>query len=275
MAPAIGVAAAIAYGDPKKPKLAIALAAAHGVFEWVGVHFEWVFIVDAGNIYHREGLYGIYVVMFILSVIYCFVSIIRGGKAYQIGIDCVLVLTLLLLAVGIGIQFVFSGIRIDYLCISMGNMLFYIRHYKLMLQVDAVTRLLNRRCYDVNITDIGSRAVTLFFDIDKFKQVNDTYGHSAGDACLRKVAQQLRSVYGKYGLCYRIGGDEFCVILQDNIEKAEEMNRRFSAAIERLRQEDGTMPGVSVGYAYFDTASTHIQDVVEEADAMLYRNKNS
>ena len=63
--------------------------------------------MDAGNIYHREGLYGIYVVVFILSVIYCFVSIIRGGKAYQIGIDCVLVLTLLLLAVGIGIQFIF------------------------------------------------------------------------------------------------------------------------------------------------------------------------
>lgn len=274
VAPATGVAAAIAYGDPKKPKLAMALVLAHAVFEWIGVHFEWVFSVDAGNVYHREGLYGVYVVMFILSVAYCFISIIRGGKAYQIGIDGVLVLTLLMLAVGIGMQFVFSGIRIDYLCISMGNMLFYIRHYKIMLQVDAVTGLLNRRCYDVNITDIGSRAVVLLFDIDKFKQVNDTYGHSTGDACLRKVAQQLFSIYGKCGLCYRVGGDEFCVILQENIEQTEEMNRRFAAAIEQLREEDGSMPGVSVGYAYYDEATAHIQNVVGEADAMLYHNKN-
>ena len=52
------------------------------------------------------------------------------------------------------------------------------------------------------------------------------------------------------------------------------MNRRFAAAIEQLREEDGSMPGVSVGYAYYDEATAHIQDVVGEADAMLYHNKN-
>ena len=179
-----------------------------------------------------------------------------------------------MLMVGIGIQFVYSSIRIDYLCIAVGNMLFYIRYYKIMLQVDAVTRLLNRRCYDVSIADLGSRAVVLFFDVDKFKQVNDTYGHSAGDVCLRTVAQQLRNVYGKYGLCYRIGGDEFCVILQNGIEKAEELNRQFADAIKTVQKEDAKMPGVSMGYAYYDNSVSHIRDVIEEADAMLYRNKN-
>ena len=86
--------------------------------------------------------------MFVLSVGYCSVSLIRDGMKYQIGVDLLLILTLLFLAVGIGIQFVFSGIRIDFLCISIANMLFYIRYYKRYykntLQVDAVTRLLNR-----------------------------------------------------------------------------------------------------------------------------------
>lgn len=179
-----------------------------------------------------------------------------------------------MLTVGIGILFVFPGTRIAYLCIAVGNMLFYIRYYKIMLQVDAVTRLLNRRCYDVNITDMGSRAVILFFDIDKFKQINDTYGHSVGDICLRNVAQELWNVYGKHGLCYRIGGDEFCVILHDGVEKAEELNRDFASAIESVRKKDPRMPGVSTGYAYYDAAVSHVQNVIEEADAMLYRNKN-
>lgn len=212
--------------------------------------------------------------MFVLSVGYCSASLIRDGMKYQIGVDLVLILTLLFLAVGIGIQFVFSGIRIDFLCISIANMLFYIRYYKNTLQVDAVTRLLNRRCYDVDITDIGSRAVIAFFDVDKFKQVNDTFGHSRGDVCLRTVAQLLRGAYGKNGVCYRIVGDEFCVIVQNHLEKMEEMNRSFFGELENLQREDATMPGGSMGFALYDAASSRIQNVIEEADAMLYRNKN-
>lgn len=274
-APMIGVSAAIAYGDARRPKIAIALTVVHALFECAAMHFGWVFSIDSQNVYHREGLYLIYVIAFLLSVFYSFTSIIRSGEEYQIGADRVLILTLFMLMVGIGIQFVYSSIRIDYMCIAIGNMLFFIRYYKIILQVDAVTRLLNRRCYDVCITDMGSRAVILFFDVDKFKQVNDTYGHSTGDLCLRSVAQQLRNVYGKYGLCYRIGGDEFCVIVQRDIEKMEELNRQFVSAIKMMQEKDSRMPSVSMGYAYYDDAVSHIRDVIEEADAMLYKNKNA
>ena len=155
----------------------------------------------------------------------------------------------------------------------MGNLLLYIRYYKMMLQVDAVTQLLNRRCYDVSITDMGSRAVILYFDIDKFKQINDIYGHSVGDLCLRKVAQLLRNVYRKHGLCYRIGGDEFCVILNRDPEQLNMLNRKFREAIEAVRTQDPRMPDVAIGYAHYSAGTSHIQDVIEEADAMMYQNK--
>ena len=274
-APAIGVAAAIAYGDPKRPRLAIALAAAHALFEYAVMPFAWVFSIDAQNNYHREPLYLIYVAAFMLSVAYCFVSIIRNGRAYQVDVDIVLVLILLMLMVGIGIQFVYSEIKIDYLCIAIGNMLFCIRYCKIILQVDAVTHLLNRRCYDVSIADMGPRAVILYFDVDKFKQVNDTYGHSVGDLCLQQVALQLRNVYRKYGQCYRIGGDEFCVILHDGLDKVEELNRAFTSGIKAMQAEDSRMPNVSIGFAYYDAATSHMRNVIEEADAMLYRNKHA
>lgn len=57
LAPAIGVAVAIAYGDVKRPKLAVGLTAAHALFECVAMRFNWVFSIDAQNIYHREALY--------------------------------------------------------------------------------------------------------------------------------------------------------------------------------------------------------------------------
>lgn len=250
-APAIGVAVAMAYGVVKRPKTALAITAAHAVFECISLHFNWVFSVDGQNIYHREGLYGIYVAAFVLSVAFCFACVIRSGKEYQTGIDGVLVLTLLMLLIGIGIQFINSNIRIDFLCISIGNMLLYSRCYRLALQLDAVTCLLNRRCYDAALGTIGPQAVTIFFDINRFKQVNDTYGHSIGNLCLKNVGKHLKNVYGKYSSCYRIGGDEFCVILDDHFELLELLNRKFLNAVEAMRQEDARMPDIALGYAYY------------------------
>lgn len=273
LAPAIGVAVAFAYGDAKHPELALTLVAAHAVFQCLALGFEWVFRVDAENGWQRQELFLIYALVFVLSVAYAFSSVVIGGKAYQIGVDAMLVLTLLLVTAGVWFMLVFPDIRITYLCIALSNLLLYIRHYKIMLQVDAVTGLLNRRCYDVNITDMGSRSVIVLLDIDQFKRVNDTYGHSVGDLCLRSVAQELTAVYGRYGLCYRIGGDEFCVVLHDGLEKLPMLNQLFLARIQRLRERDSRMSGVSMGYAYYDAAASNIRDVIQEADTMLYRNK--
>lgn len=271
-APAIGVAAAIAYGDTRRPGLAILLTVVHAAFECVAVPFGWVFSVDAANQYHRETWYLVYVAAFILATAYCFVCILRNGRTYQAKADGVLVLNLSMLVVGIGIQFVYSSIKIDYLCIAIGNLLFSLRACKLILQVDAVTRLLNRRCYDVSISDLDAPATLIYFDVNRFKQVNDTYGHAAGDRCLRTVASLIRGVYRKKCRCYRIGGDELCVILHGGAQQAEALNARFAAALEAQRAKDPQLPGVSVGYATLD-GSAHILKVIEEADAMLYRNK--
>ncbi|MGN1040758.1 MAG: GGDEF domain-containing protein, partial [Candidatus Fimimonas sp.] len=253
VAPAIGVAVASAYGELKHSKIAWSVVGVHALFQIVASFFGWVFSVDAQNVYHREALYFIYVAAFLLSIIFGFIGIIRIGKTYQISFDVVLALSVLLLLVGIGIQFVWSGIRIDYLCITIVNLMFYLRFFKITLQVDAVTRLLNRRCYEVHVVDMGSKAAVVLFDVDRFKQVNDTHGHSGGDECLKKVALLLTNVYGKYGLCYRIGGDEFCVILRkDGAEKVEELNARFAEEVNLARKEDGNMPNVSFGYALYD-----------------------
>ncbi len=272
-APICGVIAASAYGGVKDSRVPFALVTAHAIFECVAMCFNWVFSIDAGNVSHRESLYFVYIAAFGLSAIYIFVCMIRSGKEYQTGMDGVLVLTLILLAFGIIIQFIFSDIRIDYLCVAIASYLLYARYSRMVLQVDAITGLLNRRCYETNISRIGSRAVILYFDVNNFKQVNDTYGHNIGDLCLRSIAERLRSVYGKFGSCYRIGGDEFCVVLESHLDSMDALNETFLKAIESLKKADPRMPGVAVGYAIYDSATTHIRKAIEEADEMMYRNK--
>lgn len=272
-APAIGIVVALSYGAVSKPKIGIGFIVVHALFECIGLWTQWVFSIDSLNVYHREKFYLVYVIAFIISVIYCFTCIIRRGKEYHTGIDSVLVLTLFMIIVGIGIQFIYSNIRIDFLCIAIGNILLYTRYYKMILQVDAVTSLLNRKCYDNHIGNIGSQAVIIYFDINNFKQVNDCYGHSVGDICLKRIANELRNVYGRFGYCYRIGGDEFCVILISHFDDIEKYNHEFIDAMEKMKNNDDRMTDVALGYAFYNEGVTHIQKAIEEADAMMYHNK--
>lgn len=275
LSPFIGVAVGVAYGDAVRPRLAFAVAAAHALLECVAFSFGGVFAIDAANIYHRGALFPLYVAAFSLSAVYGLIAVLQSGKAYQVDVDVVPVLTMATLAGGIAGLYFETAVRIAYLCIAVANLIFYYSYYKIMLRVDAVTHLLNRRCYDVSVSELGTRAVILYFDIDRFKQVNDTYGHTVGDLCLRGVSRLLRQVYGRYGRCYRIGGDEFCVILSDGLDGVEALNARFGEAVAALRAGDPRMPGVSIGYACYDAATSSVQRVIGEADAMLYRNKNA
>ena len=274
VAPLISVAAAIAYGEVKKPKIVAVALTAHAAFEVLALFNNWVFSVDAENIYHREGLYWIYVFNFIMSVAYCFVCMVRGHRKYQARFSSVLMFILCFLAAGIGLQIFNSEIRVDFMCVAIGNLFLYNYYGNVMHQIDTTTRLLNRSCYERKIENMKVSAYVLIFDINKFKQINDTYGHVVGDRCLRLVAQQIYEVYGKYGSCYRIGGDEFCVIMYKQLNMLERLNRKFEYAVSRLRESDLSLSGVAVGYSYYDEKKANIKAVIEEADEMMYQNKH-
>lgn len=273
--PMIGIIIAVAYGAVRKPKIALIVSAVHAVVECISLKFGWIFRVDSENIYNREKFYWIYVLAFTGSLIYGLVSIIRNDQKYHTQTDSALILTFILLITGIIIQFIDSDIRIDFLCVTIANLILYNRYCKMILQIDALTHLLNRRCYETSIGSLNSDALLMFFDVNKFKLVNDTYGHSAGDICLQRISAQLQNVYGKYGNCYRIGGDEFCVILNKNFDSVESLNNNFKSAIFKEKEKDKRIPDVAIGYAFFDVKNSHIQTVIEKADAMMYKNKHA
>lgn len=272
--PAVGVIVAFSYGQSVRPKLAFYLVMAHGAFQLVSACLLWFLRADGEGMPLQQALYPVYIIACLLSMVYCGWSILRNNKQYQQGIDWVMVLTFLTVLLGFLLPILCADIRVRFLCAAICNLLFYIRYYIIVLQVDAVTGLQNRRCYDVTIAAIDTAACILLFDVDKFKQVNDTYGHSVGDLCLKNIGAILQRVYGKSGTCYRIGGDEFCVILPKNWDRVKEFNQQFQDAIQELRASDSRMPKVSVGYAMFYPIDRHIRNAIDAADEMLYRNKH-
>jgi diguanylate cyclase (GGDEF)-like protein len=161
-----------------------------------------------------------------------------------------------------------------------------IDHARDVADHDGLTSLYNRRAFN----DFLARAVAredrqgghfalLLLDIDRFKKLNDTYGHPAGDAALRHTAQLLTHQLRKSDLAARFGGEEFVVLLASTeLAGAEHLAEKVRAEVERGRLVyDGARLGVtvSIGLAVWPADGRDPEALVAAADRALYAAKES
>ena len=157
---------------------------------------------------------------------------------------------------------------------------------------DPLTGLYNRRyalsalerLRDTLLQDGGSFSV-MVADLDHFKAVNDTYGHSAGDIALKRVAEQLHKTLDKGNIVSRFGGEEFLILLpESNAETALEIADQLRMTV---RQTDIVLPdldspvhvtisiGVTVAHGARNTPQKTVQALLREADQALYASKSN
>ena len=201
------------------------------------------------------------------------ICVLKTDTQYYPKPSLVLLAILAFLAIGICFQMVNSDIRTVYICVAMSNYFFYTHRYKTILQMDGLTHLLNRRCFEKDIEKIKPPTRLLLLDVDDFKGLNDAHGHMFGDECLKEIAAVLRSTFGRVGTCYRFGGDEFCVIMTRNVWEMENMIGAFNEQLDKRREKNVKIPTVCIGFSGCDTSEKHILDAFQEADDMLYRAK--
>ena len=143
---------------------------------------------------------------------------------------------------------------------------------------DGLTGLFNRNAYELLYRDTDlDHAALLIVDVDDFKGINDTYGHDVGDKVLRRVAEVLQHSFRSVDQIYRIGGDEFVVIMtRANSTMRDLVLEKISAANRTLLQGKGDVPAVSlsVGVAFCDRENPQ-GDLLKDADTALYRVKEA
>ena len=149
---------------------------------------------------------------------------------------------------------------------------------------DALTGLANRSAFNRRVEQHFDRCrrgqtevALLLIDLDKFKTVNDTRGHSAGDALLKAVANRLAAVCGKNDLAVRLGGDEFAVVLAGGDLDAR-VNALVLEVMKRISQpltfgDYEIVPGASIGVAFAPRHATDGDDLYAFADLALYQAK--
>jgi diguanylate cyclase (GGDEF)-like protein/PAS domain S-box-containing protein len=152
---------------------------------------------------------------------------------------------------------------------------------------DALTGLANRPSLVEKIEDACSRYRwrgeefnVLMVDLDRFKQVNDTFGHPSGDELLKQVAERLKGALRETDVLARLGGDEFAIIQIDDSKKtdaAEALAAKILALIAEPFAIDGIDVGIgaSIGIALAPDHGTHADDLLKKADLALYHAKSS
>ncbi|WP_286159108.1 EAL domain-containing protein [Methylobacterium sp. Leaf456] len=155
-----------------------------------------------------------------------------------------------------------------------------------MARHDTLTGLPNRRLFHevlgraiAEARRRGGRVAVLCCDLDRFKAVNDTFGHPAGDALLRVVAERLRGALREGDMVARLGGDEFAIILSDPDEarRIASVARRIITSLARPVDLDGlsAVVGVSIGIAIGPEDGDGPETLFKNADIALYRAKDS
>lgn len=138
-------------------------------------------------------------------------------------------------------------------------------------QLDALTGLLNQNSYLKQTGGVRCKGgVLVVFDVDDFKQINDRYGHIQGDLCLAGIAECIKKSYANFGYCYRIGGDEFCVLLKNGGNEGR-CKQEFLQRLQEKRGEIAFLPTVSYGSAPF--SGEDIVKVKDRADQDMYQYK--
>lgn len=165
------------------------------------------------------------------------------------------------------------------LCISISRIIAESRlkeeEMRVLAEIDGMTGLYNRSKYLELVSDTyaAEEAIAvIFWDINGLKRTNDTYGHEVGDQLIRRFAESVRTVTSPGERVYRIGGDEFVMILRGGRE--EDVQKKLQVWRNDVKGRfvgDGVPLSVACGYAC--GSGSELEDLIRQADDRMYRDK--
>lgn len=146
---------------------------------------------------------------------------------------------------------------------------------------DTLTSTHNRACFEAELLQLengtNQQIGVFFFDVDGLKFVNDTLGHGCGDKLLQNAADFLRSIFLDVGSIFRIGGDEFVILLQNTDEKT--LEQLYSKAQMRLHedslQKNNAEIPLQLSFGYGFGSNCDVRNLSKEAEGKMYREKIS
>jgi len=155
-----------------------------------------------------------------------------------------------------------------------------------LARADPLTGLINRAGFELRVAEAmtlcrttGALMALMYLDIDRFKQINDRFGHSTGDALLRAFAGRLSQTLRSTDTVARLGGDEFTVIME-GLPRPEVASTVAAKIVQAMSlpffiEQQAISVTASIGLAFYQGDATTVEALVQQADVMLYQAKDA
>lgn len=268
LTPAVPLMLAYCISERRDFRKAMLAEGGYLLFLTVTLPFGGVFRVDADNVYARGSLFSVYLLFCVYALFYLIRATLQLMHRYQNQGKTLIAIMIAVLLFGAVTQVIYPEIHLTWLCVTLLLLLYYIYCSNIWQQSDGLTGLLTQKSYLIRTGKLQRRVKLIVFDVDDFKSVNDRYGHLVGDECLRIIAACMIRAYAGSGLCYRIGGDEFCVLLEA-LQREESCSRKFTRFLDDAREDYEILPTVSFGAAMFKPGDS-AEKVKNKADKNMY-----
>lgn len=270
---------------PEKLKTAKIIMALIVIIQWNGISYIWPFM----DFWAYSVLFTIVLAFFFDSKLVAFATVgivvsmflswyIKGGRLFPTHDEY------------FAANMTFRGVGLILMLLSINLITyfggkFFIEELEKYVNYDTLTHLLNRKSMDNYLQVAYKQAKThqapfclLLIDIDKFKHINDTYGHDCGDEVLKSVAQIISMGVKQNDNVFRWGGEEILVLLRADGERAVSVAERIRNDIQNspinYRGEVSIFVTITIGVSQYTNGST-IQQMMDDADAKLYYGKRN
>ena len=250
------------------------------LFTIINMFYPIIFSIDENNVYHRLPLSYMFYVVEVGYMIYSLVQISIYEKRYGKVMFFPVYLMMSPIVIGSILQAFFYGVSLLWVSFALGITALYMAMQNEFSYLDTLTGLYNRAYLDYVLEnyakDHNSRLGGIMIDVDYFKQINDTYGHSVGDEALIDVARVIRFSKPDKALALRFAGDEFILLMKDSTD--ESMQKIISTIrneVDLFNETEGRQYklSLSLGYTLFEPGKDDTDSFFRHMDDNMYEEK--
>lgn len=208
-----------------------------------------VFYIDENNNYFRAKGFFVYVIVYAVCNLFFFVENLILSLRFWHTNNIMLLGTMLFLCAGTTIQIINPEIQVTWLCVIISILLFYIYNDTLYQQIDELTFLKNSKCLKKWHSSQKKDAVIVVVEIDNYSKLKLNYNRSNLSQIVMEVSKNFNNFFKKYGTCYRLGSEEFCVIVDNPTLDFDELTKIFFVEYVKSNFKTQELPLLSIGYA--------------------------